>query len=233
MSRTHNLYRLQEIDLAIDEIRARLGEIQRILEDDSEVIRAQNILTSAEERREQTRVSLQSANGAVSSQKAKMERTETKLYSGSVTNTRELQDLQLESESLQRYLSTLEDHLLEEMLAHEEAEEGVDSAQSSLAQLLDQRKEAFGDLEKEKSQLINDLEHLESNHEAALAGLSEDDIEQYQKLRERHGGYAVAMLEGGNCSLCGLSLPESTQQRIRTGSEIVQCSQCKRILYAR
>jgi predicted nucleic acid-binding Zn-ribbon protein len=233
MSGAHNFFRLQEIDLAIDEIHARLSEIQMTLEDDEEVREAQNMLQSAENQQAQTRASLKKADGAVSTQKNKLEGTDTKLYGGSVTNPRELQDLQMESESLRRHLSTLEDRLLDAMVAHEEAEEEVDSLQTQLRALLDQRKEQFAELEAEKIQLNDQLHHLEGNREAALVGIVEDELKRYQTLRTRYGGRAVALLEGGNCSLCGLSLPESTQQRIRSGAEIVQCNQCKRILYAR
>jgi predicted nucleic acid-binding Zn-ribbon protein len=233
MSGAHNLYRLQEIDLEIDEIHARLSEIQQTMEDDEEVREAQTKLEDAIKQQDLTRASLQSEEGAVSAQKYKLEQTESKLYSGSVTNPRELQDLQMESESLKRHLSTLEDRLLDAMVAHEEAVENVESSRTHIDTLLDQRKDQFAELENERDGLDEHLLRLEGNREAAVVGIMEDDLERYRALRLRYSGRAVALLEGGNCALCGLSLPESTQQRIRSGVEIVQCGQCKRILYAR
>jgi predicted nucleic acid-binding Zn-ribbon protein len=232
MNRAHNLYRIQEIDLAIDKSKARIEEITKNLADTDELDRANESLEIAEENHNTTRVLLQSAEGAVSSQRYKLEQTEKTLYSGSVQNPRELQDLQMESESLKRYLATLEDRLLDAMVAHEEAELAFNSARSKVETIHQMREVEHKELLKEQSHILNDQIRLENDREAALAVVPPEDLALYDKLRKKHSGLAVALLDGSNCNLCGLSIGSSLQQAVRGGTDVVQCTQCNRILYA-
>lgn len=232
MNRAHGLFRLQEIDLVIDKSKARLDEVTDLLSDDQELNQAKESLERAEDKLNSTRSALQSAEGVVSSQQFKIEQTEKKLYSGSVQNTRELQDLQMESDSLKRYLETLENRLLDAMVAHEEAELEFE-ADITRVELIQQRRDhELEDLLKEQSHIKNDLIRLENNREAALASISPEDLAVYGNLRLKKGGYAVALLDGSNCNLCGLSVGSSIQQTIRSGSDLIQCKLCNRFLYA-
>lgn len=232
MNRAHNLHRLQNIDLEIDESNARLAEISEILEDDQELETAKISLERAEAELISTRASLQSAEGVVNSQRFKIEQTEKNLYSGSVQNPRELQDLQMESESLKRYLSTLEDRLLDAMVAHEDAELAFEDFTTQVEKIEQLREVEHTELLKEQSHIMNDLIRLENDREAALAMITPEDLKLYDNLRTKHSGRAVALLDGANCNLCGLSIGSSIQQKIRSGSELVQCTQCNRILYS-
>ena len=80
----------------------------------------------------------------VNKQKVKIEQSEASLYSGNVTNPKELQDLQNEAAALKRYLVTLEDRQLEAMLEVETAEQSKQAALDKLegvkARLADQNK---------------------------------------------------------------------------------------------
>lgn len=232
MSRAHTLFRLQEIDLVIDKTKERLDEIKAILENDEVIVKIKmEISTAAEDlANENSQVNL--AEGAVSDQKYKIEQTDAKLYGGKIQNPRELQDLQMESESLNKYMATLEDRLLDQMVAQEEAQEKHDSLQRQLEKLEKDRAKESKTLLLEKEQLVQEMKRHEGNREGALASVSDEDREIYEKIRIKGGGYAVAILEGSNCSLCGLAPSESTQQTIRKGTGLVQCNQCKRILYS-
>jgi predicted nucleic acid-binding Zn-ribbon protein len=233
MSRAHSLYRIQEIDLALDKNHARLEEIQRILNDSEELQQAIDHQTQVETTLKEIQAVMKSAEHAVESQRTKIEEAEAALYSGLIKNPKVLQDLQLEAESLKRYLSTLEDRLLDVMVEFEQAEMDRDSAQQLLTNIKNTREAAHQDLQREQQNLIEENERLHINREAALLGVSEDDLKLYQKIRDERGGIAVAILEkDGTCSVCGLSPSASQQQRIRSGTHLEQCNQCRRILYA-
>lgn len=232
MSRAHNLSRLQEIDLVIDKTNQRLDEIRAILEDDKAIVKVKTEIAKAAEDLAAHNLNVNRAEGVVSDQKYKIERTETKLYGGKIQSPRELQDLQMESESLNKHLATLEERQLELMLEQEETQIMHDSLLHQLEKLEKDRAAQHKSLILEKEQLTLELDRYEGNREGALASVSDEDLEIYEKLRLRGGGYAVAILEGSNCNLCGLSPSESTQQIIRSGTGLVQCKQCKRILYS-
>jgi len=233
MSRPHSLYRLQEIDIALDRNFARLEEIKSILEDSEEIRKAKLGVANATATLKSNQSVLGSAEHKVEMQRSKIVETEKMLYGGTVTNPKELQDLQMEAESLKRYLSTLEDRLLDEMVVIEQAELDLETAQNILENITAAKAVEHKELKEEQAQLERENERLESSREAALVSVSDDDLRLYEKLRQKQGGYAVALLESdGSCSMCGLSISASQQQVIRSGTSIEQCSQCKRILFA-
>jgi predicted nucleic acid-binding Zn-ribbon protein len=233
MSRAHSLYRLQEIDLALDKNNARLEEIQKILADSKELQKANANLVKAESALKESQTALKSAEYAVEAQRTKIEETEATLYSGNIKNPKELQDLQMEVESLNRYLSTLEDRLLDAMVEIEQVELDREAARNIVLNIEKAREAEHRDLHEEKQNLLEENERLGINREAALVSVTEEDLHLYHKIHEKQGGVVVARLEkDGSCSVCGLSPSASKQQLIRSGTHIEQCSHCKRILYA-
>lgn len=225
------LYRLQEIDLELDKLNVRLDEIETILQDSSETQRLQRKLADAETKLRAQRNAAQSAEHAVKSQRGKIERTQSRLYGGQVQNPKELQDLQAEEQSLNRHLETLEERYLEAMLAQDEAQQVYDRLEHELEQATAAQSQAHAELIAERDQILRRQPDLRAEREAALATVSEEDLRTYAKLREQLGGIAVARLKEDSCSECGLTLSAATQQTVRAASELVRCSQCRRVLY--
>jgi predicted nucleic acid-binding Zn-ribbon protein len=232
MSRVSNLFRLQELDLEINRSHERIAEIDIRLADDEEVKAARSDLESKEEQLAEARLANSRADHAVGSQRAKIEDTQKALYGGSVTNPKELEDLQLESESLKRYLVTLEDRLLEAMVALEETELKHDLASQKLAELIDRKSGENELMAADRLDLLSTIERNKTEREAALSNISAEDLKIYEKYRQRFGGVALALLTDGSCGVCGLDLARSKEQDIRSGNTLVYCDQCGRILYA-
>ena len=232
MSRVSNIFRLQELDLELSRCHERIAEIDMQLADDEEVKTARSNLESKEEQLAEANLANSSADHAVGSQRTKIENTEKTLYGGSVTNPKELEDLQLESESLKRYLDTLEDRLLEVMVAFEEAEIKHDQASQKLTQLIARKSGENDLLNADRLDLLSTIERTEIEREPALSNISAEDLKTYEKFRQRFGGIALALIHEGSCGVCGVDLARSIEQDIRSGNTLVYCEQCGRILYA-
>jgi predicted nucleic acid-binding Zn-ribbon protein len=232
MSRVSNLYRLQEIDLGLHESQSRIEEIEKILGQDEELRKAQSLLAEREAALTEARSANSSADHMVATQRDKITQTDKALYSGSVTNPKELQDLQMESESLRRHLETLEDRYLEAMVELEQAEEAHLQATEALDVLQQRNARQHKELSTEKEEHIDNLARLDEERQAAMANINAEDEALYNTLRERLGGKALAQLIDGVCSACGVELARSKQQEVAGGSELIRCSQCSRILYA-
>ena len=232
MSRVSNLFNLQEIDRSIAAARERIAEINAQLEDDANLLAALRVVKEAEAKLTEVRSEHSTADHAVQAQRTKIKQNEQALYGGSVTNPKELEDLQLEHESLQRYLVTLEDRLLETMIELDEAEAAFENADAELDLVKVQSAAQNSDLVAEKEALEKDIERLESEREAVLGNISPDDLATYENLKDRFQGMVIAEVSGGNCSICGVDLARSKLQDIQSGSELIRCSQCNRILYA-
>jgi len=232
MSRASSLYRLQEIDSSLDRVQVRLAEIDHILQG-SEVVQNRRMeLAAAEAEWRGAQAATRTAEDAVTLQRGKIEQTEKNLYGGVIQNPKELQDLQQEAESLKRYLGTLEDRLLEEMVAAEEAENRRDEAQDLLATAEENVAEEHEQLHGESATLLADLRRLQAEREAGLESADQRDVALYTDLRQGMGSVVVARVNDGSCGVCGLILPASAIQAMRSGDKLERCIQCHRFLYA-
>lgn len=232
MSRASSLYRLQALDLELDRTRSRLSEIETALSDDEALPRTRKELLEAEARLQALRSAARGAEHNVTAHQAKLEQAEAALYSGSIRNPKELQDLQHEVEALRRFKPTLEDRLLDAMVDLEEAElqcEALGQEAARLEALLATKRSS---LLEERGRAMGDVERLQAEREAALASVPDADNRLYSQLRETRGGVAVALLQDDSCSACGLTQAHSLRQSIRMGPDLVCCKQCGRILYA-
>lgn len=232
MSEALNLYRLQNIDTQIHQITARLGEIDKKLSDDSRVKRAQNTLEKAQSQARQKRIELKQIEDKVEAQRIKRKTTQTALFGGKIKNPKELQDLQMESEALKRYISQLEDEQLDAMIANEEAENAEKHAVQALKQIKGTVAEENASMLGEKKKLETDLERLTRERDAVLQSVSTKALNLYQKLLKSKHGVAVAAVTEGGCSICGQSLTPSDLQSIRASNRLVFCPTCGRILFA-
>jgi len=232
MSSPSSLHRLQEVDQSLDRARDRLQEIVDAPADQRELARLEKALDRAESHLQEARAANKTAEHNAASQRAKIEDTDKKLYGGTITNPKELEALQQESESLKRHLVTLDDRLLECMVALEEAEAAHASARRQVADTEGDRAQLESKLGEERAQLQAEVERLETEKEGCLASVSEDDLALYEKLRSTKGGMVVALMHDGCCSACGMAIPPAKQQAVRGMTGLLLCSQCGRILYA-
>ena len=232
MSAALGLYRLQQVDSQMDQVRARLQTIQETLENDLELRTAKNALSVAEKLHKQASDALKQSEAEVQKQSIKIEQTEASLYSGGVKNPKELQDLQMDVASLKRHLETLEERQLEAMIQTEEAEDGLKAANEILASVQSNLKVQNRDLTNESDTLNKDLERLESERSAVTNALDEQAIKTYDGLRQQKRGVAVALVSEDACSACGATLTASQQQSARTNAHLSYCPTCGRIIYS-
>jgi hypothetical protein len=175
---------------------------------------------------------LRDAEGAVETQRIKIEQTDASLYGGKVRNPKELQDLQNESASLKRYLQTLEDRQLDGMIALEQAE----SDQKRCQGLLEAARSAFSQkqsgLLQEKETLQKEVSKLDSERQAAASQIPAANLAEYEKLRPLKRGLAVASVTDESCDGCGATLAPAEWQAARAPQRLCFCPSCGRILYA-
>jgi len=231
MSRTQHLYELQQVDLETERASQRLKEIVASLGESPELRRARKMVADAEGRLAKWRAKMHDLDLEVAGLSQKIETNEQYLYSGKVTNPKELASLESELVSLKRWREKKEEDLLEAMLATEEAEAVLVDAQAILGQVSEAWQAQQGKLTEEQSQLQARLAELTAQRQARATGISPEDLEVYQRLRQRKGGRAVAAVQDGLCQGCRMSPPSSQVQHAGQGKELVFCNNCGRILH--
>ncbi len=232
MSEPFQLYRLQQTDSTLDQARIRLKEIEETLSDDTAVRKATKQVEQAKQVYQFAQIALKQAEQDAQAQEQKIDNNQKRMYSGTVTNPKELEDLQLEAAALKRHLTTLEDNQLEAMVAFEEAETAHQDADDNFAKVKDQAAQQNQDLHAEQKELLAQVADLEGERNIHIGNLNNDAIATYNKLREKRRGVAVALVKDKNCSACGATLTAAQAQAARSPSQITKCDSCGRILYS-
>lgn len=231
MSDSLNLYRLQKLDTVIDNKESRLEEIEAILKDDQQLKNAEKQLEKAKATEKEIRIQLNQIVDKVEAQRIKRKTTQASLFSGNIKNPKALQDLQMESEALARYIAQLEDEQLEKMIAFEDAERIVKQSTKQVEQVRAASIENNAALLGERSKLQEDLSRLGKEKQAVIASIPQKTLNLYNQLRKTKRGVAVASMTDGGCSICGQALTPADLQSLRAGNRLVYCPSCGRILY--
>ena len=232
MSAALGLYRLQQVDSQIDQIRARLKAIQQTLENDIELKAATEGFTESDKKHKDAERALKQTEAEVEKQRIKIEQSNASLYGGHVHNPKELQDLQKDVASLKRHLETLEERELEAMIVVESAEKELLASKTELERVQANLGNQNRDLTKESETLHKELERLDSEHKAVMSDLASQVVGVYDLLRQQRCGIAVTTISDNSCAACGTTLTASQLQSARSTSQLFNCPTCGRILYA-
>ncbi len=224
------LYQLQTLDLDIENSTRRIAEIQDSLGETTALLQARQALSQAEQEHREWTTKINDLELEIGGLNAKIERSERRLYGGRITNPKELSDLQEEIASLKRRRTTIEDALLEAMVANEEAEATVEQCRQTLNETQTAWQADQSALRHELDELEARLTHTRAEREQIRQRIPPEDLSTYDHVRQRYGSVAVTQLNDGVCGFCAMAPSSDKLKRIRSGRELLQCSNCGRIL---
>ena len=160
----------------------------------------------------------------------KIKREENKLYSGTVSNPKELMGIKSEIDDLKKQVDRMDTEILEQM----EALDDLTEKENSLLKIIEERKAEIGKLESEITQLESDIRSSVSNLEGEVSNvrgrISEDVLVLYDRLRKEKDGRVVATIKGGACSVCNMTLPFEKVEKMNDREQYYRCEFCRRII---
>jgi predicted nucleic acid-binding Zn-ribbon protein len=230
MNITQQLYQLQELDLDRDKHLQRLKEIQAQLGESEALNAARAQVAQIETELGRERARQQDLELEIQSLDAKLASDEERLYSGRVTNPKELTDLQKESIALRKHHGVLDERLLAVMLAVEESESALGQARQASMELQSSWEAQQQRLQQEQAKLKAELTQLDQARARHAGALAPSQLAQYESLRRDKGGVALALIEDGFCSRCGVEVSERKLNQIILDESPVFCGNCGRIL---
>jgi predicted nucleic acid-binding Zn-ribbon protein len=230
VSKAELLLDLQEIDLTIDRLTKRLSEVKEAQRETDELIAARDAARAAEQNAVKCRATRKDLELADAALDEKIKQAEKRLYSGLVKIPKELLDLQNDISSLRRQKATLDDQLLEAMVALEDAETALKQAVAAHDTSEAQWTSDQAGLSTERAQLERDLAQHAREQAAARAQLNQTDLSLYDQLRRRKGGLAVVELMGNACGGCSVRVTANVLQQLGQAEQLARCGNCERIL---
>lgn len=232
MSQARALYQLQTLELRQREIERRLREIAAALAHDERVSRAGAMVQEAQENLQPILARQRELEHALAANEAKAKATDERLYSGKVSNPKELADMQQELVALQRRRDQLEEELLDTMEAVEGAQEGLAGAEEGLRQAESVQAVENAAWIQERAELLEERGSLLEQSSAAIEGIAAEPLAQYRSLSKQKRGRALSLIKEGRCAACGVGLSTGLEQRVKHGIELVNCHNCGRLLVA-
>ncbi len=227
------LLALQEADTAVRQMNHRrdhLPEREELISVETDLSKVE-VLTNAIESekaphaRDQKRI-----DDEIAALEEKSAKDNKALYSGAITDSKELQNLQKEIDSLAQRNEDLENELLEVMMVLEESDGQLHEVGVKQTELEGRRTELLAAIELAESELDIDIKNEKAGIENIRATLNEEIIARYDKVAAKSGGLAiVTLIDGNTCSGCRYPLPSVEIDGLRRAVDLHPCSHCKRL----
>ena len=230
MTDLETLHQLQGIDREIDERTRRLAQVTASLGESEELKRARQELEDARKRLHDLETRQRELEWDVDDRTSKIRQLETKLYSGTVKNPKELSGLQTEIEHLKITLSDHEGVALQTMADCDEQRALTARLERALAEVEAAWKAQQEEAKSEKAAVEAALAALKAKRAAPADAVPRSLLAQYEQIRKTRAGLAVARIERNTCQGCRTTLATAQVQSARLG-KITNCSACGRILY--
>lgn len=230
MTTIKQLYSLQEVDLALDEVHSRIAEVEQELEGRLSLGRIEEALEQARGRLQEIQASHREAQAEAARLRDRVNYLEGQLYGGDIVNPRELETLQLEVNNTRHQLEQQDVRLLELSLQAEDTRNRIETLERDLADTQAAWETRQTELWIQLEELTERQETLTAERKDMAAGLDAVELTRYEGLRKSKGGKAVARVMRGLCQACRMSLPTQHLQRVRSGRQMVLCNSCGRML---
>ena len=209
----------------IDKVPRRIFEVDEPLKQaklELENVRKKNEIASKKKREKET--ALSEAQEKIRKMKARVSDLKT---------NKEYQAYQKEIEASGKEIFTIEDQILQLMeeidaVSKEQKEKEV-SVNAEIEKINAFKKE----LDVKAAKLEKELEVLKAERTGMVARIDPEVYHTYMTLlRDSGDGVAVTTARSELCSGCNMHIPPQLYVEIRKNEEIIQCPQCRRILYA-
>ena len=136
-----------------------------------------------------------------------------------------------EIETCKEAIVKLDDQQLEIMEKMEAEQRVLARAAAEAAEARKAADSRVADLDKSEANLKKELEGLQSNRNELAAVVEDSARTKYERLLKQRGQTAIVGIQHGVCGGCHMQLSRSVIVNCQGDKEIVNCTNCGRILY--
>jgi predicted nucleic acid-binding Zn-ribbon protein len=229
MSLAGQLYKLQQLDLELQDKQQELTDVEKKLSDNKALLAAETKLASQREQLEDARKKQKSCEWELDDLQEKTGQVNGKLYGGKTKDPKELVNLEKEVKALKSQIKAKEDSLLGLMSQVEQREADVKGTVEESERLKREWGQTRETLEPRKGDLEIELAGLKVDRTGLAQQIDSEALSVYERIRPAKG-QAVVKVERGRCLGCHIAVPTSQWQKAKAG-DLIQCNNCDRILY--
>jgi predicted nucleic acid-binding Zn-ribbon protein len=161
----------------------------------------------------------------------KLKTNQQRLYQGTVSNPKELVNIEKEIGALQRQRSELDERILQLMDDVEGQKQQTHCAAEEARLAETQHATTVSGFQSKFEANKQEIAALEERRCLIVEAISDKALlKRYEDIRARHSGVGLAKINNSSCGACGMALPSGTIRAVREGNEIQTCENCGRIL---
>jgi len=233
-SRQWRLLDLQGLDTRLDQIahrKATLPELAQLRVLDAETCAVNDDLVRAKTALNDVQREIIKADTDVQLVRERSIRNQARMDAGQGT-AKDMQALQHEVDSLARRQSALEDIELEVMERAEGLAADVSRLEVASAEMTARADGLKAVCDKTLAELDAEVEQIGRSRADVVAGVGDDLLALYEKIRASSDGIGAAVLRKRRCEGCNLELNQGEINRFTAAAEdeVLRCEECRRIL---
>ena len=147
-----------------------------------------------------------------------------------IKTNREYKAILLEIDAVEKEVSDLEELMIGRMTEVEEIEARAASEAAEVDRAREEAEKEKTKLEQQQRAVEESLEGTRSEREHLAAGIDVSLLSQYNRIRVRKGGLAMARINDESCGACHMLLPPQVVNEV-IGGIVKICPSCNRLLY--
>ncbi len=225
------LLELQKIDSQLDQLNDNCELLLKEIHEDHGRLRQSNLLKDKETIVVEINLRIKNLISVNVDNVSRKQSLEKRLFSGNITNTKELSSLQLELDNIGTIIddNELETFELEDNIT--ELTSMIEQLQGSIIKLDKEKQIEIEKLNPQVDSLRVQITKIESEKKDCNKDISSGLLTMYETLRLSKKGIAVCTINElqGACEICKITVPTSFLARLRANASVVTCPSCGRI----
>lgn len=226
---------IQELDTKLDQISHKLKNLPERIE--AEKLRAQHEQLKYREVAAITEVAdreleVRKAENDVEQVRIRFQKDSDLLQSGSITDSKQLTELQHEIDSLKRRQALLEDDEIAVMQLLEDSQRNLINVREELETVTKNLQEAETKLTVAVADLEVEQENTSNERIAESKSIPEELLKLYEKVRTENRGIGASRFDTGQCDGCRIQFSSADMNKFRNAvdGELLRCDECRAIL---
>lgn len=226
-----SLQKLQTVDLRIRELTEGLEKYPSEINDlKKDLLEREGSINLKETTLSELRTQRDGLESSLLSNQESIKKSEERLFA--IKTHKEYEALQKEITDTRKENLEIEDRTISVMTEIEETEAALAEEKENYATLEEQYSEQIAEKEKKIEELEISRKPAEKEKSEILSTIDPKILPLYERIFKRNGR-ALALAENEKCTSCNINIPPQLYNEILKQKNLVQCPNCKKILYTK
>lgn len=229
------LFQIQTLEsrlLALKKDEAQVKNDPKIAEAEAALVKMNALAAGLEKKRQGNQSSNRKLELELKTCQEHIGAEEKKLYGGSVTNPRELGQIEQKVAEYKHAAGKLEDEILQLMEQDETLGKQIAVLQKKKAACEQDLAALKTSVSQRLAEIHIEIMELESELSEVTPQVPEEWLARYHKIAGAHHGIGISQVKAGNCGACHVSLSDMLLQKVKRGDDVIVCCEnCGRMLY--